>query len=73
MSWLDKLGLKKKEKLEKGVEKSREGLLNKISKSLAGKDKVDDAIKKKQNNGRVYLLIVLYMQINNWKNNKHTR
>lgn len=42
MSWLDKLGLKKKEKLEKGVEKSREGLLNKISKSVAGKDKVDD-------------------------------
>ncbi len=43
MSWLDKLGLKKKEKLEKGVEKSREGLLNKISKSIAGKDKIDDA------------------------------
>ncbi|MCC5904875.1 MAG: signal recognition particle-docking protein FtsY [Balneolaceae bacterium] len=43
MSWLDKLGLKKKEKLEKGVEKSREGLLNKISKSIAGKDTVDAA------------------------------
>jgi fused signal recognition particle receptor len=43
MSWLDKLGLKKQEKLEKGVEKSREGLLNKISKSLAGKDTVDAA------------------------------
>ena len=43
MSWLDKLGLKKKEKLEKGVEKSREGLLNKISKSIAGKDKIDEA------------------------------
>lgn len=42
MSWLDKLGLKKKEKLEKGVEKSREGLLNKIGKSVAGKDKIDD-------------------------------
>lgn len=42
MGWLDKLGLKKKEKLEKGVEKSREGLLNKISKSVAGKDRVDD-------------------------------
>lgn len=41
MSWLNKLGLKKKEKLEKGVEKSREGLLNKIGKSLAGKDTVD--------------------------------
>lgn len=43
MSWLNKLGLKKKEKLEKGVEKSREGLLNKIGKSIAGKDKVDAA------------------------------
>lgn len=40
---LDKLGLKKKEKLEKGVEKSREGFLNKIGKSIAGKDKVDAA------------------------------
>ena len=42
MSWLDKLGLKKKEKLDQGVEKSREGLLSKISKSVAGKDKIDD-------------------------------
>ena len=42
MGWLDKLGLKKEEKLDKGVEKSREGLLNKIGKSIAGKDKVDD-------------------------------
>lgn len=41
MSWLNKLGLKKKEKLDKGVEKSREGLLNKIGKSIAGKDTVD--------------------------------
>lgn len=43
MSWLKKLGLKKKEKLDKGVEKSRDGLLNKISKSIAGKDTVDAA------------------------------
>lgn len=43
MSWFDKLGLKKKEKLEKGVEKSRDGLLNKIGKSLVGKDTVDAA------------------------------
>lgn len=43
MSWLNKLGLKKQEKLDKGVEKSREGLLNKIGKSIAGKDKVDAA------------------------------
>lgn len=41
MGLLDKLGLKKKEKLDKGVEKSREGLLNKIGKSIAGKDTVD--------------------------------
>jgi fused signal recognition particle receptor len=43
MSWLNKLGLKKKEKLEQGVEKSREGLLSKIGKSIAGKDTVDAA------------------------------
>lgn len=42
MGWLDKLGLKRKEKLEQGVEKSREGLLNKIGKSIAGKDRIDD-------------------------------
>src|SRR5690625_199597 len=41
MSWLNKLGFKKKEKLTKGVEKSREGLLSKSSKSIAGKDRVD--------------------------------
>ena len=41
MSWLQKLGLKKQEKLEQGVEKSREGLLNKIGKSIAGKNTVD--------------------------------
>ncbi len=41
MGWLDKLGLKKEEKLEKGVEKSREGFLNKIGKTFAGKDTVD--------------------------------
>ena len=43
MGLLDKLGLKKKEKLDKSVEKSREGLLNKIGKSIAGKDTVDAA------------------------------
>lgn len=41
MSWLNKLGLQKKEKLEKGVEKSREGFLNKLGKTFAGKDTVD--------------------------------
>lgn len=41
MSWLNKLGLKKQAKLEQGVEKSRDGLLNKIGKSIAGKNTVD--------------------------------
>ncbi len=44
MGLLDKLGLKKKEKLDKGVEKSRESLLQKLGKTLAGKDKVDAAV-----------------------------
>lgn len=44
MGFLEKLGLKKKEKLDKGVEKSRDGLLNKIGKAFVGKDTVDDAI-----------------------------
>jgi len=43
MGLLDKLGLKKKEKLDKGVEKSREGFLNKLGKTFAGKDEVDAA------------------------------
>lgn len=43
MSLLNKLGLKKKEEFEKGVEKSRKGLLGKLGKTLAGKDKVDSA------------------------------
>lgn len=43
MGLLDKLGLKKKETLEEGVKKSREGLLNKLGKAFVGKDKVDDA------------------------------
>ncbi|MEQ8524373.1 signal recognition particle-docking protein FtsY [Gracilimonas sp.] len=44
MGFLEKLGLKKKETLDKGVEKSRDGLLNKIGKAFVGKDRVDDAI-----------------------------
>jgi fused signal recognition particle receptor len=42
MGFLEKLGFKKKEKLEQGLEKSRTGILSKISKALAGKDKIDD-------------------------------
>lgn len=42
MGLFDKLGFKKKETLDKGVEKSREGILNKLGKAFAGKDRVDD-------------------------------
>ncbi|MBO6523053.1 MAG: signal recognition particle-docking protein FtsY [Balneolaceae bacterium] len=42
MGIFEKLGLKKKETLEQGVEKSRSGILNKLGKVLAGKDTVDD-------------------------------
>ncbi len=41
MNFLEKIGLKKKEKVEKGVEKTRSGLMGKIGKAIAGKDKVD--------------------------------
>ncbi len=44
MGFLEKLGIKKKETLEQGVEKSRAGILNKLGKALAGKDTVDDEI-----------------------------
>ena len=44
MGFLEKLGLKKKEKLDKGLEKSRTGLLSKLGKALVGKDKVDDEV-----------------------------
>lgn len=43
MGIFDKLGLKKKkETLDKGVEKSREGILNKLGRAFVGKDTVDD-------------------------------
>ncbi len=41
MGLLEKLGLKKKEKVEKGVEKSRTGIMEKLGKAIAGKDTVD--------------------------------
>ncbi|MEX1012030.1 MAG: signal recognition particle-docking protein FtsY [Balneolaceae bacterium] len=41
MSWLDKLGLKKREKLDQGLEKSREGLFQKLGKTFVGKTEVD--------------------------------
>lgn len=44
MGFLEKLGLKQKEKVEKGVEKSRSGIMTKIGKAIAGKDTVDAAV-----------------------------
>lgn len=44
MGFLEKLGFKKKESLEAGLEKSREGIVGKISRAIAGKDKVDDEV-----------------------------
>ncbi|HET6528168.1 MAG TPA: signal recognition particle-docking protein FtsY [Balneolaceae bacterium] len=41
MGLLEKIGLKKKEKVEKGTEKSRSGIMGKIGKAIAGKDTVD--------------------------------
>ncbi len=41
MGFLEKIGLKKKEKVEKGVEKSRDGIMSRIGKAVAGKDTVD--------------------------------
>lgn len=41
MGFLEKIGLKKKEKVEKGVEKSRAGMLEKLGKAVAGRDKID--------------------------------
>jgi fused signal recognition particle receptor len=44
MNFLEKVGLKKKQKVEKGVEKTRSGLMGKIGKAIAGKDTVDDEV-----------------------------
>ncbi|MDZ7716449.1 MAG: signal recognition particle-docking protein FtsY [Balneolaceae bacterium] len=41
MGFLEKIGLKKKEKVEQGVEKSRSGIMEKLGKAIAGKDTVD--------------------------------
>lgn len=41
MSWLEKLGLKRKEKLDEGVDKSRNSMLQKLGKAVAGKNQVD--------------------------------
>ena len=45
MSFFEKLGFKKKEEnLKEGLEKSRTGILSKLGKAIAGKDKVDDEV-----------------------------
>lgn len=44
MGFLEKLGFKKKESLEAGLEKSREGIVSRLSRAIAGKDTVDDEI-----------------------------
>jgi fused signal recognition particle receptor len=44
MGFLEKLGFKKKERLEEGLEKSREGIITKLSRAVAGKDTVDDEV-----------------------------
>jgi fused signal recognition particle receptor len=44
MSFFEKLGFKREEKLKDGLEKSREGLLGKLSKAVMGKDTIDDEV-----------------------------
>lgn len=41
MGLLEKIGLRKKEKVEKGVEKSRSGIMEKLGKAVVGKKKID--------------------------------
>lgn len=44
MAWLNIFSKDKKEKLDKGLEKSNEGFLSKMSRAVAGKDSVDDEV-----------------------------
>lgn len=44
MGFFERLGFKKKETVEQGLEKSREGLLSKLGKVVMGKDQVDDDV-----------------------------
>lgn len=44
MSFFEKLGFKREEKLKDGLEKSREGLLGKLGKAVMGKDRIDDEV-----------------------------
>ena len=44
MAWLNIFSKDKKEKLDKGLEKSKDGFLSKMSRAVAGKDSVDDEV-----------------------------
>lgn len=44
MGFLEKFGFKKNASLEKGVEKSRNGLLSKLGIAIAGRGQIDDAV-----------------------------
>ncbi len=44
MAWLNIFSKDKKEKLDKGLEKSKEGFLAKMSRAVAGKDTVDEEV-----------------------------
>lgn len=44
MAWLNIFSKDKKEKLDKGLEKSKEGFLSKMSRAVAGKDTVDETV-----------------------------
>jgi fused signal recognition particle receptor len=44
MGWLNIFSKEKKEKLDKGLEKTKEGIFSKLSRSVIGKDKVDDEV-----------------------------
>lgn len=44
MSWLNIFSKDKKDKLDKGLEKSKEGFMSKMSRAVAGKDTVDEEV-----------------------------
>lgn len=44
MGWMNIFSKEKKEKLDKGLEKSKEGIFTKLSRTVIGKDKVDDDV-----------------------------
>jgi len=44
MAWLNIFSKDKKEKLDKGLEKTKDGFMSKMSRAVAGKDTVDDEV-----------------------------